>query len=620
MQKLPLIGGSYSARSVIANAQRCLNLYPEANRGDAPVPVTHYQRPGLTVLATPGTPGAARCLYQASNGAGYMIVGGSVYYIDENFALHPLGAVDETRDTPCSMIDNGTTGVIVLGAPYAGNATGFINFTASGNPSPGDTITLDGTVWTFVASGATGPQTNIQGTIGFTLAQLITDLQASVDPNVSEGFYDFLSGAVDKLLVTGKQAGALGTTFTLAASAAAPSGAHLTLGTVFPGIGYTFDLGATANGSLVFITDPSWTGADRIDVIDTFFIWNAPGTNQFWSSTSNTPITPIDPTYVASKSGYPDRLASIIVNHNEILLLGELKSEVWYDAGNPQFPFARITGVYIEHGTIAKYSVTSADLNIYWLGRDLQGQGVVFRKRGYEAKRISNYALEYQIRLMSQAGGTISDAVGYTYQVDGHLFYVLTFPTGNQTWVWDESVGDPELGWSQRGWTDGNGKFNRDRGVLGAWLYGKNCVLDWETGTLYEQDMTSSVDSVSGQDYPILFLRTFPHLMAGIDPRTGSPVLAEGRMVQHSRFQLDAECGTGTSQQQPQFNLRWSDDRGKTWGTAVLQSAGTLGQYETRPDWSGLGQAMDRVYEVSWTFPGPVALNGAWVDGIVGPR
>jgi hypothetical protein len=215
--------------------------------------------------------------------------------------------------------------------------------------------------------------------------------------------------------------------------------------------------------------------------------------------------------------------------------------------------------------------------------------------------------------------------VGYTYQADGHIFYVLSLPHGNQTWVWDESIGDPLVGWTQRGWSDGNGNFNRERGQLGAALYGYNVVQDWETGTLYQQSLTTYTDTVplagdpvgAPGTYPIIYLRTFPHLMSGINPQTQQPILAEGKMVSHQRFQLDVECGNAPAGTTPQFSLRWSDDRGRSWGNAVLVSAGAPGQYITRPDLRSLGQAMDRVYEVSWSFPGQTSLNGAWVFGTV---
>ena len=66
--QVPLTLGSYMARSVIASAQRCVNLYTEPNPKDSPFPFTCYPTPGLTVLWSPPSPVPARGVYAASNG------------------------------------------------------------------------------------------------------------------------------------------------------------------------------------------------------------------------------------------------------------------------------------------------------------------------------------------------------------------------------------------------------------------------------------------------------------------------------------------------------------------------------------------------------------------------
>ena len=50
--KAALTVGSYQSRSVIASAQRCVNLYLEANPQGSVFPFTHYPTPGLTALIT----------------------------------------------------------------------------------------------------------------------------------------------------------------------------------------------------------------------------------------------------------------------------------------------------------------------------------------------------------------------------------------------------------------------------------------------------------------------------------------------------------------------------------------------------------------------------------------
>lgn len=109
-------------------------------------------------------------------------------------------------------------------------ATGNILFAL--NPSAAATITLNGTAWTFVASGATGNQTNIAGSLAATLTQLAIDLNASVAAQVSKCVY-----TVDAtyLYAKYKNGDSTANSFTLAASVATVSGANLTGGLDYGG-------------------------------------------------------------------------------------------------------------------------------------------------------------------------------------------------------------------------------------------------------------------------------------------------------------------------------------------------------------------------------------------------
>jgi hypothetical protein len=66
-------------------------------------------------------------------------------------------------------------------------ATGSYTFTA--NPTNGQNIVINGITWTFVTSGATGNQTNIQGSAIATVTQLATDLTASTSPYLTVASY-----------------------------------------------------------------------------------------------------------------------------------------------------------------------------------------------------------------------------------------------------------------------------------------------------------------------------------------------------------------------------------------------------------------------------------------------
>lgn len=102
-----------------------------------------------------------------------------------------------------------------IGSPAQIGARGFIAFSA--NPTAASTITLNGQAWTFVASGATGPQTNIGVSLAATLTQLATDLNASGDTDITPATY---SADASRLLIQHDTADNTGNVYTLAASLA----------------------------------------------------------------------------------------------------------------------------------------------------------------------------------------------------------------------------------------------------------------------------------------------------------------------------------------------------------------------------------------------------------------
>jgi hypothetical protein len=206
----------------------------------------------------------------------------------------------------------------------------------------------------------------------------------------------------------------------------------------------TFSFGPQSND--VFI------GADRVDYLDTFLVFNKPKTPQFL--VSNSLSVTFDPLDFANKSGGSDLLVTLCVAKREIWLLGQFTSEVWYNTGGDgtilgSFQFQPMSGVFIPHGIVAKYSVATIDNHVYWLSRTREGQCIVISGGGYAATRISTYAIETEFQTYTR----VDDAVGYTYQINGHMFYVLAFPHMDRTWAYDVTTGL----WTELVWLDSNG-------------------------------------------------------------------------------------------------------------------------------------------------------------------
>ena len=131
----------------------------------------------------------------------------------------------------------------------AGFASGAIEF-GSTNPSNGDTITLNGVVWTFVSTLTGANQTKIGGSLASTLVSLAANLSASSSASLIVASYS-IDTTNSNLLISYKTAGTPGNAYTLAASRATPSGATLSGGS---GSG---SAGAAATGSLTFVGNPT---------------------------------------------------------------------------------------------------------------------------------------------------------------------------------------------------------------------------------------------------------------------------------------------------------------------------------------------------------------------------
>jgi len=344
----------------------------------------------------------------------------------------------------------------------------------------------------------------------------------------------------------------------------------------------------------VQISDPDFPGAVCVAYLDGYFVFNEPNSQKVWV-TSLLDGSAVDPLDFASVEGSPDNLVSLIVDHREVWLFGTNSVEVWYDAGNADFPLARLQGAFNEIGCAAAYSVAKLDNALFWLGSDARGSGIVYRANGYTGQRVSTHAVEFAI----QNYGDISDAVGYTYQQEGHAFYVLIFPSANTTWVYDVST----QAWHERAGFS-NGSFTRHRSNCQLNFNNEIIVGDYENGNLYAFDLNVYADNGAVQK----FLRSWRALPPGQNNLK--------RTAQHS-LQLDCESGVGlvTGQgEDPQVSLRWSDDGGHTWSNYHTKSIGKIGEYGRRVFWRRLGMTTklrDRVYEISGTDPTKMVIMGA---------
>lgn len=342
------------------------------------------------------------------------------------------------------------------------------------------------------------------------------------------------------------------------------------------------------------ITDADFPGAKTVGYIDGYFVFNEPDTQRAWI-TDLLDGTSIDPLDYASAEGSPDQIMSIHVDHREVWMFGNNSVEIWYNAGTADFPLARIQGAFIETGCDAAYSVAKLDNSLFWLGGDKRGRGIVYRANGYTPARVSTHAVEDAI----QGYSVTSDAIAYSYQQNGHAFYVLTFPTANKTWVYDVSVN----AWHERAGFS-VGEFVRHRGNCAVNFNNEIVIGDYENGNLYAFDLETYADNGSIQRW-LRSWRAIPPGQNNLKYKT------------HHSIQIDCETGVGLATGQgsdPVMQIRWSDDGGHVWSNYHEMSMGKIGEYRARARRLRLGASRDRIYEISGTDPVKIAIMGAELE------
>lgn len=340
------------------------------------------------------------------------------------------------------------------------------------------------------------------------------------------------------------------------------------------------------------ITDGAFVGADYVGFVAGRFVWNKPNSGQFqYTEPYSTSFSALN-FYTAESS--PDNLVSLAINHSEVWLFGPNSVETWALTGDNSDPFGRIQGAQMETGIDAPASLAKMDNTLFWLGGDDRGRGIVMKAVGYsQAVRVSTHAIEYAIASYED----VSDAVAWTYQQEGHTFYVLNFPSADKTWVFDAA----ENLWHERSYSDEMGQQHRIRGVNQMDFDGETLVGDWQFGMIYKLRLDVYSDAGSA----IMRRRSCPHLSNDLK-----------QQLFHS-LQVDMETGVGVPFDQgsdPQAMLDWSDDGGHTWSNEVWASVGKIGEYRTRLRWRRLGRSRDRVFRVTITDPVKVVIVGATVE------
>ena len=257
------------------------------------------------------------------------------------------------------------------------------------------------------------------------------------------------------------------------------------------GENYIFDL--QANGlSLLGASGP--TTPTRMSCFsDGYFIALRENSNEFQISAlyDGTSWDPLDVFQVSTTA---EQVVALVESHRDLWLFGSQTTSVWSHTGG-EVVYEPVPGVKIDQGCAAPFSAIRIDNALMWLGQGEGGTRVVWRANGYTPQRVSTHAVEYALGKAAR----VDDAIAWSYQQEGHTFYVLYVPALADvrdyatTWVYDVATGQ----WHERAlWDSTLLDWQPHPGRCHAYAFGKHLIGDRSSPAIYDLRLDLAADEL----------------------------------------------------------------------------------------------------------------------------
>jgi hypothetical protein len=269
-----------------------------------------------------------------------------------------------------------------------------------------------------------GAQFYLKPTAGTTLFATMGTGPVVCTASLAGGFWGISGDHAYFLLDDGSAPADLGFVGTVPNALYSPSIAIGLDGVVFcvPPNAYRSDLAGSPVVQLTPAADNFPTlGCSSVCYIDGYYVFTSFDTTEMFVSPILA-LTGFDALAFVRLSAFTDYIQRIVTHNSEAWLFGDKAVQVWYNGGDPTFPFLPQFGAVIQHGIGAVGSVVELDGTLLYLGIDK----VVYQIKGYQAARVSDHALEEL--LANYASGNLPGITACGFMHEGHAFYALSLP------------------------------------------------------------------------------------------------------------------------------------------------------------------------------------------------
>lgn len=349
--------------------------------------------------------------------------------------------------------------------------------------------------------------------------------------------------------------------------------------------GTTFKLQSTFDDGVSPL--PPFSG---VAVLYNIWIYPVAGSNQFYFSRAGSPAIINAANFGAAQTN-PTPIVEVAVCAEELYFFKTVGTEIWDFTGQLTAPFAESPGRTFTRGLASQNSVTLTDNSLFWIADDYE----VYRS-SIVPEKVGSALIDDRIRAEA-AIGDVTQIPGYTFNLEGHVYYVISLPVLSETYAYDVVT---------RQWF----RWGTQNGIEpdpGAW---RPQCCDGRGGSIYLGDYANG---------NVYLADTANHSDNGTAMRVvvGGAIWFDENVHRCNNVALQMVRGVATSGTDlPVVALRYSDDGARTWSSWILASVGPIGGYRYKASWHSLGlmRQPGRDFEFAVTDTVNVTIEGATVN------
>ena len=392
-----------------------------------------------------------------------------------------------------------------------------------------------------------------------------------------------------------------------------------------------------ANGGKIFYTDGTIFSEMQspdapqyvtdLSVIDTILI-----ANDFVNHTMRY-SDPLDPfTWPQLNAIQPDTLGDTMqtlkIGNRYIYLFGRHTTDIFYSTGDQILPFSRVEGMSSDFGIQAIHSLAKIEAPTY-IGYPTSAM-IFIDQRRYVVSLTTNVThwISKGIDSIIQSFGRVDDAIGNAIKINAKLFYILTFPSENRTFVYDFEL---QCWYEWAVWDDKLAVFNsmpiksityaKDWGI---YVFGSsnNSKLYYFDKKYFDDDGNPiRIVKITGHvDHGNLNIKKVKRLT--IHMRRGFNDVTTGRVTDESGNKLKTESGDwiipeispAQAESMCQLQIRYQDENMTNWSNAITVPVRNNGIENYIFRINRVGMYRDRQYEFTYSGATPFILVQAEED------